>query len=56
MAMSMKDHSGLEKQNLLKKGFTLILVCLQTFLSMILFDILIRTLVSANEPNISLVF
>ena len=56
MAISIKNHSGLEKTNIFKKGFTMILVSLQTFLSMLIFDVLIRTLVSAGETDVPQAF
>ena len=56
MAVTIRNHSGLEKTNIFKKGFTLVLVLYQTFLSMPVFDVLIRSLVSASEDNIALAF
>jgi hypothetical protein len=56
MALVIKNHAGLEKSNIFKKAFTLIIVMYQTFLSTLIFDVLIRTLVSASEPTTPIAF
>ena len=56
MAVTIKNHSGLEKTNIFKKAFTLIIVLYQTFLSMPVYDVLVRSLVSASEDGIALAF
>ncbi len=54
MALTLKNHSGLEKGNVGKKAICLLLVSLQTFLNMPVFDVVIRTLVSSmTASNIS---
>lgn len=54
MAVSIKNHSGLEKGALYKQVLCIYLVCMQTFLSMPLFDVVIRTLVSSmTATNVS---
>jgi hypothetical protein len=54
MAISIKNHSGLEKGALYKQVLCIYLVCMQTFLSMPVFDVVIRTLVSSmTASNVS---
>lgn len=54
MAVSIKNHSGLEKGALYKQVLCIYLVCMQTFLSMPVFDVVIRTLVSSmTASNVS---
>ena len=57
MALTLKNHSGLEKGNIGKKAICLLLVSLQTFLNMPVFDVVIRTLVSSmTASNVSETF
>ena len=57
MALSIKNHSGLEKGALYKKVLCIFLVCMQTFLSMPVFDVVIRTLVSSmTSTNVTAAF
>ena len=57
MALTIQNHSGLEKSSLYKKAICFYLVCLQAFLNMPLFDVVIRTLVSSmTASNISQTF
>jgi hypothetical protein len=49
MALVIKNHDGLEKTNIFKRLLTLILVAFQTFLNMPLFDVLVRTMISASQ-------
>jgi hypothetical protein len=51
MALMIKNHSGLEKQNIIKKGTCLVMVALQTFLNMPLFDVVIRTLIATQTAT-----
>jgi hypothetical protein len=51
MAVSIKNHSGLEKGALYKQVLCIYLVCMQTFLSMPIFDVVIRTLVSSMTAS-----
>ena len=54
MAMFIKNHVGLEKPDYMKKGFCLLLVIIQTFLHMPLFDIMIRTLFAFQNTDLTL--
>lgn len=56
MAMVIKNHANLERPHFLKKAFTLLLVSLLTFLHMPLFDVLVRTIFSAqaDDSNLSI--
>jgi len=57
LALTLKNHSGLEKGNIGKKAICLLLVCLQTFLSMPVFDVVVRTLASSMiASNVSATF
>jgi hypothetical protein len=51
MAVSIMNHSGLEKGALYKQFLCIYLVCMQTFLSMPVFDVVIRTLVSSMTAS-----
>jgi hypothetical protein len=49
ISILIKNHEGLEKSNIFKKGLSLLLVMLQTFLFMPLFDLIVRTIFSADR-------
>jgi hypothetical protein len=49
MGTMIKNHANLEKQSIMKKGFTLLLVSFLTFLHMPLFDVIIRTIIATFE-------
>jgi hypothetical protein len=51
MALTTKTHFGLEKSSWYKKGICFYMVCLQTFLNMPVFDVVIRTLVSSMTAS-----
>ena len=51
MAIMIKNHSGLEKQSVIKKGTCLVLVGMQTFLNMPMFDVVVRTLIATQNAN-----
>ena len=54
MAIVIKNHANLERSHFLKKAFSLVLVSILTFLHMPLFDILVRTIVSAQADDSNL--
>jgi hypothetical protein len=51
MAIMIKNHSGLEKQSVIKKVTCLVLVGMQTFLNMPMFDVVVRTLIATQNAN-----
>jgi hypothetical protein len=56
MSIVIKNHANLERSSFLKKAFTLLLVSLLSFLHMPLFDVLVRTIFSAqaDDSNLSI--
>ncbi len=54
MTIVIKNHANLERSHFLKKAFSLVLVSILTFLHMPLFDILVRTIVSAQADDSNL--
>lgn len=51
MGMLIKNHTGLEKQNIFKRAFCFLLVSFLTFLHMPLFDVIIRTMIATYEET-----
>lgn len=49
IAFLIKNHEGLEKPNIFKKALCFFMVCLQTFLFMPLFDLIVRTIFAADD-------
>lgn len=54
MSMLIKNHADLDKSSIFKKCFTFILVTIQSFLHMPIFDIIVRTVVSTFENKYSI--
>lgn len=51
MSMVVKNHADLDKSHFLKKCLCLILVTVQSFLHMPLFDLIVRNIVATFENN-----